>query len=140
MGIMLIVWFVLLGVSVYQFNGSAYAGLNILSLILVPAAFVVADRMYIKNEKLIPRSVFWVSSLSMLSVIYVSTICIKFESMHFNLAWAYILESLIIAATTCLSLLPVWLYRRFHNKWIAFIPAVPLLILIYVISRAFFEM
>jgi hypothetical protein len=140
MGIMLIVWFVLLGVSVYQFNDSAYAGLSILSLILVPAAFVVADRIYIKNEKLIPRSVFWVSSLSMLSVIYVSTICNKFESMHFNLAWAYILESLIIVATTCLSLLPVWLYRRFHNKWIAFIPAVPLLILIYVISRTFFEM
>ncbi len=140
MGIMLIGWFVVLGSCVVNLDESAYAGISILSLILVPAAFVVADRIYIKNEKLIPRSVFWVSSLSMLSVIYVSTICNKFESMHFNLAWAYILESLIIVATTCLSLLPVWLYRRFHNKWIAFIPAVPLLILIYVISRTFFEM
>ena len=140
MGIMLIVWFLVLGSCVVDLDESAYAGISILSLILVPAAFVVADRIYIKNEKLIPRSVFWVSSLSMLSVIFVSTICNKFKSMHFNLAWAYILESLIIAATTCLSLLPVWLYRRYHNKWIAFIPAVPLLILIYVISRAFFEM
>ena len=140
MGIMLIVWFLVLGSCVVDLDESAYAGISILSLILVPAAFVVADRIYIKNEKLIPRSVFWVSSLSMLSVIFVSTICNKFKSMHFNLAWAYILESLIIAATTCLSLLPVWLYRRYHNKWIAFIPAVPLLILIYVIRRIFFEM
>ena len=140
MGIMLIVWFLVLGSCVVDLDESAYAGISILSLILVPAAFVVADRIYIKNEKLIPRSVFWVSSLSMLSVIFVSTICNKFKSMHFNLAWAYILESLIIAATTCLSLLPVWLYRRYHNKWIAFIPAVPLLILIYVIRRIYFEM
>ncbi len=138
MGLMLIVWFVVLGICIYMLKDSAYAGLSILSLILIPAAFVVADRIYIKNEKLIPRSVFWVSSLSMLSVIFVSTICNVFEKTHFNLAWAYILESLIVAATTCLSLLPVWLYKRFHNKWIAFIPAVPLLILIYVFSRTLF--
>ena len=130
MGLMLIVWFVVLGICIYMLKDSAYAGLSIMSLLLIPAAFVVADRIYIKNEKLIPRSVFWASSLSMLSVLFAPALCPDFESEHFNLAGAYILSLLFITVTTCLSLLPVWLYRRYHNLWIAFIPTVLLLALL----------
>ena len=130
MGIFLIGWFFVLGFFVVNLDESAYAGLSIMSLLLIPAAFVVADRIYVKNEKLIPRSVFWASSLSMLSVLFAPALCPDFESEHFNLAGAYILSLLFITVTTCLSLLPVWLYRRYHNLWIAFIPTVLLLALL----------
>lgn len=130
MGIFLIGWFFVLGFFVVNLDESAYAGLSIMSLLLIPAAFVVADRIYVKNEKLIPRSVFWASSLSMLSVLFAPALCPDFESEHFNLAGAYILSLLFITVTTCLSLLPVWLYRRYHNLWIALIPTVLLLALL----------
>ena len=134
MGISLIFWFLVLGVCIVGLDESAYSGLSVLALLLIPAAFIVADRMFIKNEKLIPRSVFRVSSLSMLTVLYVSMFCKDFEIKNFNLVGAYIMMTLFIMVTTCLSLLPVWLYRRFHNVWIAFIPTALLPIALYLMN------
>ena len=132
-GVLVLIWFAVLITCLGVIEKSAYSGVLITALVLVPVAFVVADRIYSRSEAQVSPLVLRISKFSMLLVLYVFIMCAEMKSAAFNLAGSYALVVLYVAVSTCLSLLPVMLYKRFHNIWIASAPVVLLLVLLHVI-------
>lgn len=90
-------------------------------LVLIFSAFTFANWYLKKNKELVPKWVTWVSKISMLSVIYGLGVAF---SENLSLLITVLLMILYAALCVVASLLPVVLYKRFHNRWLALLPLI----------------
>ena len=128
-GAMLALWIISLLAAVFLVEESVYVGLFIYIMLLLPVSMVVAELFYNRNLTCVTSTVIRLSKTAiLLSLILNSTMAFVMYDESFNIIWSYVLLTLSWAASIAISLLPIVLYKRIHNVWIASLPTVILAI------------
>lgn len=130
-GGLLMLWLGILLTIIFFVEESVYMGVIILILLLLPVSIVIADRVYNRNKDIVPSMVIWVSKILMLSVLISGLLAKSMHDNHFNIIASYVLVILYIAAATAISLLPVFLYKKFRRTWIACLPTSLIMLSLY---------
>ena len=105
----------------------------VIALVLVPLCFLLAYRYFSKTEHQVSPSVIKLGKGMMLLVLLLPWVAYGLHEAKINLVLSCLTVIAYVAAVTAFSFLPVILYKRFHNIWIAFIPFYVLVILFLVI-------
>lgn len=108
--VLIFIWVAILVYEVATVKTEPYNLVWILSLILVPVAFFIADKRFSQSVNQVPTAVRRVSKLLMLSVFGVFAIENKESGLPVALCCVQV--AVYIALATTLSLLPVLLYKR----------------------------
>ncbi len=106
----------------------------VIALILVPFSLWLAYRCFSRNNHQVNPAVIKLGKGIMLLEMFMPWLAYELHDAQVNSVLAYITVSAYVAAVTAFSILPVILYKRFHNIWIAYIPLYILVILLLVIS------
>jgi len=93
---------------------------------ILTSTFTIAKKYLKKNKNQVAKSVIWISRISMLSVVWGLGLSTAIE---LNILVVIAITMLYCGLVTFLSLLPVALYKRYHNIWIAVLPAAFVLIM-----------
>lgn len=128
-GAILALWIISLLAAVFLVEESVYVGLFIYIMLLLPVSMVVAEVLYNRNLTRVTSTVIRLSKTAILiSLILNSTMAFVMYDESFNIIWSYVLLTLSWAASIAISLLPIVLYKRFSNTWIACLPTVALVL------------
>ena len=119
-------------IPVLQDKSDLEAFYIVIALILVPFSFLFAYRYFSRNTHKVSPSVIKLGKGMMLLELLLPWVVYHLHETK-NLVLACIAVIAYVPAVTAISVLPVILYKRFHNIWIAFIPFYILVILFLVI-------
>ncbi|MBQ9575990.1 MAG: DUF3667 domain-containing protein [Muribaculaceae bacterium] len=124
-GSMVALWFISLLAAAFLVEESVYVGLFIYIMLLLPVTFVVAELFFNRHQAHVTAAAIRLSKTAILmSLIINCTLAFIMYDQNFNITWSYVLLTLSYVAATAFSLLPIVLYKRFHNAWIASLPTV----------------
>lgn len=124
-GAMVALWFITLLTAAFLVEESVYVGLYIYIILLLPVSFVVAELYYNRHQAHVTATAIRLSKAAILiDLIIIFTLAFIMCERHFNITWSYVWLTLSYVAATIFSLLPIALYKRFHNAWIASLPTV----------------
>ena len=105
----------------------------VIALVLVPFSFLLAYRYFSRTKHQVSLSVIKLGKGMMLLELLLPWVAYSLHEAQINLVLACLAVIAYVAAVTAFSFLPVILYKRFRNIWVAFIPFYILVILILVI-------
>jgi hypothetical protein len=84
-----------------------------------------------RNKALVPNAVLRISKLSMLSVLMIIVMGFYMYEKEVNLVKSWSQVIIYDVAAVAVSLLPILLYRKFHRTWVACLPLLLTILLVY---------
>lgn len=131
-GIGVVVMAIFLYGSLTSKNG-VYIAHGLIWLLAIPAGFLLANTYMKRNKSLVSASVIRVCKGAMLSLLFMPILSFKLYDHQISALWSYVSLILYLPLTLVLSMLPIVLYKKYKNIWIACLPLLPLLALICVV-------
>lgn len=134
------VWFLLAVVLIAGVFADDYIGLElnlavaIVLVLLIPLAYLIAIDFLRKNKSQVTRPVSIICKGSMLSVFSSLILCGSLENAGYTILSIILMSAGYLAVAVALSLLPVTLYKKYHNTLLAI---VPLLLVIAMVACLF---
>lgn len=129
--VLLVVWTVSLLGTILFIEKTNYMWLALLILLLLPVSYVVADKYMTRNMAVVPNAVLRISKLSMLSVLVIIVMGFYMYEKEVNLVKAWSQVIIYDVAAVAVSLLPILLYKKYHRIWVACLPLLLTLLLVY---------
>lgn len=103
---------------------------SLLWLVLIPTGFLLARKYIKRNKASVSVAAVRVTKGAMLSLLFMPVLSVNMCYDHYKPYWSIPAVILYVAATFALSLLPIYLYKKYRNIWIACLPLLPLLLLV----------
>ena len=115
--------------SIASENGK-YIAQGLLWIVLIPAGFMLAHAYMKRNKTLVSATVIALCKIAMLSLLFLPVLSIQLSAGHYSTVWSFVAVVLYMPITLVLSMLPIALYKKRRNIWIAALPLLPLIALV----------
>ncbi len=115
--------------SIASENGK-YIAHGLLWMLLIPAGFLLARAYMKRNKTLVSATVMGLCRIAMLSLLFLPVLSIQLAAGHYSTVWSFVTVALYVPIALVLSLLPIALYKKRRNIWIAALPLLPLIALV----------
>ncbi len=114
-------------------ESGVYIAHGLIWILLIPTGFWLANIYMKRNKPLVTPNVIGICKGAMLSLLFMPILSFKLYDHHLSALWSYVLLILYLPLTLVLSMLPIVLYKKYKNIWIACLPLLLLLALICVV-------
>ncbi len=128
-GIGVVVVAIFLYGSLSSENGG-YIAHGLIWILLIPIGFWLANVYMKRNKPLVSPNVIRVCKGAMLSLLFMPILSFDLFDRHIDARWSGVIVILYLPLTLVLSMLPIVLYKKYKNIWIACLPLLPLMVLI----------